>query len=313
MILAENVSKFYGAHAAVSGLNFSIAEGEVVGLLGLNGAGKTTTLRILSGLLVPTSGKISIGGLDMAENPEHVRARLGFLPETPPLYAEMTVADYLRFVARLKGLKTGVAQAVEAAMQATELSGVGDVVIGTLSHGFHKRIGIAQAIVHRPSLILLDEPTSGLDPIQLVHMRQLIRGLRGHNTIIVSSHVLSEIEQMCDRIFVLRDGHIEAEGTARELALRVAAATAVKLEVRGSPHDLEQLLRQAAFVAHYNIESASGGLVVAVVELQGDAREALAQSVVAAGMGLRRLERVQLELENIFLKLATGSAAPSAA
>lgn len=314
MIVAEHVTKYYGAHAAVDDLSFAVGEGEVVGLLGLNGAGKTTTLRLLSGLLMPTSGRVLIGGLDMAEDPEAARARIGFLPETPPLYLEMTVRDFLVFVARIKGVRRTLDACLAEALAATDLVEVQNEPIGTLSHGYHRRVGIAQAIIHRPNLILLDEPTSGLDPVQVVHMRKLIRGLRGKNTIMVSSHILGEIHQMCDRIFVLQDGRIAAEGSEEQLAGRVASTTRVSVEIRGDRHALALALGQAARVAHHTIDRESQGITYATVELETDSREELARTLIQAGLGLRRLERVRLELESIFLKLTAGDGpAPSPA
>ena len=309
MIVVENVSKYYGAHAAVSDLSFTIGEGQVVGLLGLNGAGKTTTLRILSGSLMPTSGRVRIDGLDMTQDPDAVRARLGFLPETPPLYTEMTVEGFLTFVARIKGVRSNLAGALDQAMKATDLLDVRDERISSLSHGYHRRLGIAQAIIHNPKLILLDEPTSGLDPVQVVHMRQLIRNLRGKNTILVSSHILGEIHELCDRIFVLQDGRIAAEGTEEELAGRVASTTKVSLEVRGDRAALAAALAKAAKVARHSIDREAQGITYATVELESDSREDLARTLVQAGLGLRRLERVKLELEGIFLKL-TGESKP---
>lgn len=310
MIVVSNVSKYYGAHAAVSDLSFSIDAGQVVGLLGLNGAGKTTTLRILSGLLIPTSGSVHIAGLNMAEEPDAIRSQLGFLPETPPLYPEMTVAAFLTFVARIKGVGRDVAKALELALVDTDLVDVRNERISTLSHGYHRRIGIAQAIIHRPKFVLLDEPTSGLDPVQVVHMRRLIRNLRGKNTILVSSHILGEIHQLCDRIFVLQEGRIAAEGTEEELAGRVATTTKVSVEIRGDRHALAHALAKAAQVARHTIEREAQGITYATVELESDVREDLARTLIQSGLGLRRLERVRLELESIFLKLTGGERAP---
>ena len=303
MIVVEDVSKYYGAHAAVSNLSFRIGEGEVAGLLGLNGAGKTTTLRILSGLLVPTSGVVEVNGINMADRPEQVRACLGFLPETPPVYGEMTVAKYLAFVARIKGIRGALDGALADALEATDLRDVRNERINTLSHGYHRRVGIAQAIIHKPKLILMDEPTSGLDPVQVVHMRRLIRALRGKHTILVSSHILGEIHQLCDRIFVLQNGRIAAEGTEDELARRVAGTTRIVIEVRGTSTALDETLAGITQVVSHKIIHEAEGWVTAQVELQSDVRDAVAQQLVAAGFGLRRLERVRLALENIFLEL----------
>ena len=304
IIEIDGVTKYYGAHAAVSDLSFRISPGEVVGLLGLNGAGKTTTLRILSGLLVPTSGRVTIAGIDMARDPEGVRSRIGFLPESPPLYSEMTVGAYLAFVAHIKGARGDVEHAIDETLTATDLHAVRHKVIRTLSFGFRKRVGIAQAIVNRPALLLLDEPSNGLDPIQIVHMRNVINGLRAHNTILVSSHILSEIHALCDRIFVLQDGRIAAEGSEEALAQKVAGDTKVRLEVRGDRRVLTAALDDDDHVTHHTIEREEDGVTFATVELRSDCREELAKLVVNAGLGLRRLERVRLQLEGIFLKLA---------
>jgi ABC-2 type transport system ATP-binding protein len=308
MIVCENVSKYYGAHAAVEDLTFRVAPGEVVGLLGLNGAGKTTLLRILSGLLVPTSGRVKIAGLDMAEFPEAVRGRLGFLPDTPPLYLDMSVWDYLAFVARIKGLRGPLAGPLRAVLQATDLTEVQREIIGTLSHGTRRRVGIAQALVHSPELLLFDEPTAGLDPVQIVHMRRLICGLRGSHTLLVSSHLLGEIQQMCDRIFVLHQGRMTACGDAESLAQQGAAHTTVSLEVRGSAAALSRALGRVPNVQRLRVHSEADGLVLVEVDLLADRREELAQAVVQAGLGLCRLGRVHAELESVFLQL-TGAGA----
>ena len=303
MIQAKGLTKYYGERAAVADLSFEIKEGEVVGLLGLNGAGKTTTLKILSGGLLPSSGQVRIGDLDMAQNPEAVRSRIGFLPEVPPLYPEMRVAEYLKFVANIKGMTGDVAGAVNDALAATELVERKDDRIDTLSHGFKRRVGIAHAIVHRPALILLDEPTSGLDPVQVVQMRTLIRSLGKKNTILISSHILSEITQLCDRILVLQDGRIAAEGTEEELGEKVARAARVQLEVRGERDAVVSLLKGRDEVKSHTVEREDHGVVVVNVELKGDTPEALAKALIDGGLGLRRMEPTERHLENIFLRL----------
>jgi ABC-2 type transport system ATP-binding protein len=308
MISAEHVTKFYGARAAANDLTFSIRQGEVVGLLGRNGAGKTTTLRILSGLTVPTAGRVRIDGLEMSEEPEAVRARIGFLPENPPLYPEMTIEGFLRFVAHIKGVRSGLDERLRQALAATDLSEARDERIGTLSNGFQRRVGIAQAIVHAPALVLLDEPTSSLDPVQVVHMRQLIRALAGKHTVLVSSHLLSEIEKICDRILVLDEGRIIAEGTEAELAKKLSGAVSLEVEVRGSAAALGRALGSVKAVRSHEVESEQDGVTRARVELESDAREEVARALVQAGLGLRRLERLRVELEDIFLSL-TGSGA----
>ena len=306
MIVCENVSKYYGERAAVSGISFTIQDGEVVGLLGLNGAGKTTTLRMLSGVLVPTNGRLLVDGLDLAQAPDAVRAKLGFLPEPPPLYPEMRVVDFLEFVAHIKGLAGDVSAAVHEALQACDLVEVQHQFIGTLSHGYQRRVGIAQAIVHKPALILLDEPTSGLDPVQVVQMRKLIRNLGKKHTVLVSSHILSEIQQMCDRVLLLQQGKLVADGSPQTLSQQAETVTTVTIEVRGPREALAAALAKAAQVARHTIEREDQGVTHATVELKSDTREELARVLVEAGLGLRRLERVRLELESVFMKLAAG-------
>jgi ABC-2 type transport system ATP-binding protein len=235
MIEVRQLTKYYGEHAAIRDLSFDINRGEVIGFLGLNGAGKTTTLKILGCLLLPTSGRVVVGGIDVLANPHEVRKRIGFLPDTPPVYGEMTVGGYLAFAARLRGVSAKETPArVRDAEEKTGLVDVHSELISSLSHGYQQRVGVAQAIVHRPSLLILDEPTSGLDPQQIVEMRNLIRKLRGEHTLLISSHFLSEISQTCDRLLVIRDGEIVAQGTERELAANLGTAHEIEVTVRGA-------------------------------------------------------------------------------
>ena len=310
MIVADKISKYYGSFAAISELSFSIGRNEVIGLLGLNGAGKTTTLRILSGLLVPSSGSIQVDGIDMATDPELVRSRIGFLPETPPLYPDMTVEGYLKFVARINGCHGDLDDAITAAIEAVEIADRRSARIGTLSHGYQRRVGIAHAIVHDPALILLDEPTSGLDPVQIVQMRERIRALKQRHTVIVSSHILSEMHQMCDRIFVLHEGKVVAEGTEDELAAGLSGATTIDLEVRASRSQLQSALANVVGVTSHEVTREVEGILEVVVQLDSDNREALAEALVGAGVALRRLDHSNLGLESIFLQLTGGNGSP---
>src|SRR3954453_16933214 len=237
MIQAERLTKYYGDHAAIRDLAFTIERGEVIGFLGLNGAGKSTTLKVLGCVLLPTSGRVTIDGFDVVRDPHEIPKRIGFLPDTPPLYNEMTVSAYLAFVAELRGVPFGeVAARVADVEEKTGLRQVHDQIIGTLSHGYRQRVGLAQAIVHNPQLLILDEPTSGLDPVQIVEMRNLIRNLRGAHTPLLSSHNLPEIHQTCDRLLVIQNGEIVAQDTEEDLAKRLGGASggAIELEITGA-------------------------------------------------------------------------------
>src|SRR5262245_40503596 len=239
LVEASDLYKYYGRARALGPVSLSIKEGEVIGLLGLNGAGKTTALRILACDLMPSSGTVRVDGIDIADDPRAVRAKVGYLPDRPPLYPDMTVHEYLVFAARLRG--HGGRQAdlrARATEDATQLTSVADQMIGALSHGFRQRVGIAQAIVHDPKIVILDEPISGLDPIQIVEMRQLLLSLRESHTILLSSHILSEISQTCDRLFVIRAGCIVDAGTEAELSSRLISGTRLELTVRASAEDL---------------------------------------------------------------------------
>lgn len=308
MISVERVSKYYGAHAAVADLSFDIGQGECVGFLGLNGAGKTTTLRLLSCLTLPTRGRIAIGGLDAETHPHHIRRSIGFLPDRPPLYPEMTVADYVRYAGRLRQMSgPEVTRRLPQVLGAAGLEVVADQVIGTLSHGYQQRVGIAQAIVHGPKLLVLDEPINGLDPVQIVEMRALIRRLRGEHTILLSTHILSEIEQTCDRILMLHQGRLAAAGTEAEIRARLGAEVAVALTVAGADvSSLEQLVRAVPGVTGCELR-AEGECTFKVLATR-DVRADLARVIVQAGFDLLSLERADAGLERVFLDLSTEGA-----
>jgi ABC-type multidrug transport system ATPase subunit len=210
VIEIQELYKYYGDQRAIGPLTTNIERGEIIGLLGLNGAGKTTTLRILACDLLPTSGSVKVAGVDVVERPDEVKSKVGYLPDRPPLYEDLSVRDYLTFAARLRGVPADkTAKLVAEAVELTELGDVSKKIIGSLSHGYKQRVGIAQAIVHAPELVVLDEPISGLDPVQIVEMRELVKNLKGEHTVVLSSHILSEISETCDRILVINSGKIE--------------------------------------------------------------------------------------------------------
>ncbi len=313
MIVVENVSKYYGAQRAVADLSFEIREGECVGFLGLNGAGKSTTLRLLSCLLLPTSGRISVRGLDVVENPHAIRKLIGYLPDVPPLYPEMTVSEYLRFAGSLRGLSgSELKSRFTRVLRQCNVEEVADNPISTLSHGYRQRVGIAQAIIHGPSLLILDEPIQGLDPVQIVDMRNLIASLRGEHTILLSTHILTEIEQTCDRILMMDRGRIAAEGSEEELAARLTRGLRLELEIAGEEAALRNALAQLSVVSELEVKRTAQGTLKATLRADEAAREKVSRAVVQAGLGLLGMQTRSTGLEAIFLELsgARGAAAP---
>ena len=303
MIVVDNVSKYYGAHCAVRELSFEIAQGECIGFLGLNGAGKSTTLRLLSCLLLPTSGRITVRGLDVVENPHEIRKLIGYLPDTPPLYGEMTVTEYLAFAGQLRGLEGAELEA--RAKKAIEQCALGEVQrapIGTLSHGYRQRVGIAQAIIHGPALLILDEPIQGLDPVQIVEMRNMIASLRGDHTILLSTHILSEIERTCDRILMMHEGRIAAQGSEDELAARLTQARSLQLEVRGEEAALCAAL--SGLGEALAVKRTERGTLEVTLRADDAAREKIAAAVVGAGLGLLSMQATDTDLESIFLSVS---------
>lgn len=313
MIEITQLYKYYGERRAIGPLSCSIAAGEIVGLLGLNGAGKTTTLRILACDLLPSAGTVTIDGLDVVERPHEVRARIGYLPDTPPLYAEMTVHAYLHFAARLRGMSRADAERrVPEVEDQTELGAAAAEPISSLSHGFKQRVGIAQAIVHRPKLLVFDEPISGLDPVQIVEMRGLLRNLKGDHTIVVSSHILSEISETCDRILVIKDGQIAAAGTEAELVGQMRTGVRAVVTVRGVDEAKARSIAEkvAAVQAVQPLPPAEGGAGVLTLQIDAarDIRAELCRALVSEGVEILQIGPGDRELESVFLQLATPAA-----
>ncbi|HET9955283.1 MAG TPA: ABC transporter ATP-binding protein [Polyangiaceae bacterium] len=310
MIEIQDLYKYYGDRRAIGPLTVNIESGEIVGLLGLNGAGKTTTLRILACDLMPTSGSVKVGGHDVVAEPDAVRARTGYLPDRPPLYDDMSVVEYLGFAAQLRGVSGDqVRRRVDDVLELTELGFVRNQIIGTLSHGYRQRVGIAQAIVHRPEFVVLDEPISGLDPVQIVEMRELVRSLRGEHTVIVSSHILTEISETCDRILVISDGRIAWGGTEKQLFADFGRGMQVAITTRGAAAPrLEQLLRAVPGVSRVELVTPSepGDEVVTVLlSAEGEVRDAACRTLVQHDVAVLGVARQQ-GLENMILKLLGG-------
>lgn len=310
MIQIQDLYKYYGDRRAIGPLSIEVNQGEIVGLLGLNGAGKTTTLRVLACDLMPTSGTVKVGGFDVVANPDDVRARVGYLPDRPPLYDDMAVAEYLSFAARLRRVpKSEVERRVNDVLETTELGDVRGQMIGTLSHGYRQRVGIAQAIVHRPEFVVLDEPISGLDPVQIVEMRELVRSLRGDHTVIVSSHILSEISETCDRLLVIDNGRISWSGTEKELFAELGQGMALGVTVRGvSAERASEIVRAVPAVQDVEAVAASepgDGIVSLQISAKSDVRDAVCRALVGADVSVLELVRRQ-GLESMVLKLLGG-------
>jgi ABC-2 type transport system ATP-binding protein len=310
MIEVQSLSRFYGSHRAVDNVSFSIAENTVVGVLGLNGAGKTTTLKVIAGLLQPSSGTVKIDGVDLTEAPVSFRQRISFLPETPPLYTEMTVTSYLRYLGELRGMaRRDLDGRLPEVIARCQLAGQTHRVIEELSHGYRKRVGIAQAIIHRPRVVILDEPISGLDPVQIVEMRKVIRSLGDEATVLVSSHILPEVSETCHRILVLRKGRLIADGTEEQLSERFQGGSVIRITVAGESEKVVRTLQGVASVKSVTAQGGRPDRPVFLVEMTGDHRENVDAALVSAGLGLRRLDDMGGELEDIFMGLNQEGAA----
>jgi ABC-2 type transport system ATP-binding protein len=314
VIEIRDLYKYYGEQRALGPMSVEINQGEIIGLLGENGAGKTTALRILACDLLPSAGTVKVEGIDVVERPEEVRERMGYLPDVPPLYGDMRVGEFLAFAARLRGVPSAdIERRVTAVEEITAIRARHDHPISTLSHGYRQRVGIAQAVIHEPKVVVLDEPISGLDPKQIVEMRQLVRQLGGKHTVIVSSHILSEISETCDRILVIQDGEIVASGTEAELSAQLLEGLRIRVTVRvpGAADDAAEARAKAILtgvdgvvgVEATTTPEAGEGLACFRIETKTDVRAHLVKAVVGAGLDLLELSRQDQQLESVFLRL----------
>lgn len=312
MIEVDHLTKSYGKNVAVNDISFTVGKGEILGFLGPNGAGKTTTMRILTGYLPATTGSARIAGFDVFEQSMEVRRRIGYLPENPPLYPDMRVQAYLEFVGRIKGVSAAdIPNRVDRAMEMTNLTDRRAELIKRLSRGFKQRVGIAQAVVHNPDVVILDEPTVGLDPKQIIEVRKLIKGLAGEHTIILSTHILPEASQTCDRVVIINRGRIAAVDTPENLTTQLKGSERVQMEVRGEEETLRDAIEQVDGVTKIEVEALEGrDCFKALVESESgtDLRSKLASAVVGKGLELLELKAVSLSLEDIFLQLTTEEA-----
>jgi ABC-2 type transport system ATP-binding protein len=316
MIKVEGLTKRYARNIAVDNISFEVGKGQIVGFLGPNGAGKTTTMRVLTCFLPPTSGRANVAGYDVIDQPLEVKKRIGYLPETPPLYPEMEVAEYLTFVGRLKGIAGNeIKRRVDESCEQCAVADVKKKLIGKLSKGYRQRVGLAQAIIHNPDVLILDEPTSGLDPKQIIETRELIRRLAGSHTIILSTHILSEVEHSCERVIIISQGKLVATDSVANLTNRLRGAEAVAVEIESDgqtvPIDVQGRLEQVSGVSRViSKEPRNGRWLFEVESVQGRSiRADLARAVVGAGWNLTELRAVGFSLEDIFLQLTAAEKA----
>ena len=305
MIQVNGLTKDYGARRAIDNLTFDAEQGEIVGFLGPNGAGKTTTMRILTGYMPPTDGTATVAGYDIVGESLEVRKRVGYLPETVPLYNDMTAMEYLKFMADLRRIPDPEGRAYET-LESVNLKERSDSYIGTFSKGMRQRVGLAQALIHRPEVLILDEPTIGLDPAQVVEIRNVIREIGKDRTVLLSTHILSEAQQICDRVLIINKGKIVTEDTPENLQSRLVGAQRVVLRVRGDSDGLSSKISKVKGVR--SIESKSDGSVEFEFDAGADARPQVAKAVVQAGYELLEMRPVGLSLEEIFLELTRDNA-----
>jgi gliding motility-associated transport system ATP-binding protein len=308
MIEVQQLTKRYGPTLAVSDISFDAKDGEILGFLGPNGAGKTTTMRILTGYLPPTAGTARVAGFDVVEQPLEVKKRVGYLPELPPVYTDMTVAEYLNFVAKIKGVARGdVKRRVAEISERCAVDNVQHRQIGKLSKGYRQRVGLAQALIHQPEVLVLDEPTAGLDPKQIIETRELIRGLAGHHTVILSTHILPEVSKTCERVVVINAGKVVAEGKPEELTRRLQGFETVLVTAEGPAGTMKEKLERVSGVNLVELQGDQDGRATFEVHAEKgrDVRAELARAVVESQWRLYELRASGMSLEDIFLKLTT--------
>ncbi|HEX6217092.1 MAG TPA: ABC transporter ATP-binding protein [Vicinamibacterales bacterium] len=305
MIEVQNLSKHYGPVKAVDDVSFRAEAGEILGFLGPNGAGKTTTMRIITGYMPASGGKASVAGFDVFDQPLEAKRRTGYLPETPPLYPDMTVREYLNFVARIKGVRKDIKSAVDAVMKKTWVSDMANRHCSKLSKGYKQRVGLAQALIHSPDVLVLDEPTAGLDPKQIIETRQLIRELAGSHTIVLSTHILPEVAQTCQKVVIINKGKVVAIDTPDALTERLHGAQTLFVQTQGPTEDIRCALLALPGVVNVSLADTPPGSFHVDSEKGLDIRRDVAAEIVRGGWGLLELRPMRLSLEDIFLSLTT--------
>jgi ABC-2 type transport system ATP-binding protein len=308
VIEVQHLTKRYGPVTAVHDISFRVERGEILGFLGPNGAGKTTTMRILTGYMPATEGKAIVAGFDVFDQPIEAKRRTGYLPEAPPLYPDMTVLEYLDFVAKIKGIPSGERRArIQAVMERTRIADVSHRLCGKLSKGYKQRVGLAQALIHNPDVLILDEPTAGLDPKQIIETRELIKELAGDHTIILSTHILPEVAQTCQRVVIINKGRVVAVDTPDNLTARLRGSETMYLQVDASGADAAASLTRVPGVTRVVEADRRDGMVGLEVDSESgrDVRRDLARAVVNSGWGLLEMRPMRMSLEDVFLSLTT--------
>ncbi|MBI4263877.1 MAG: ABC transporter ATP-binding protein [Acidobacteria bacterium] len=314
MIEVQHLTKRYGPVTAVDDVSFRVERGEIFGFLGPNGAGKTTTMRVLTGYMPPTEGRAIVAGYDVLDHPIEAKRRTGYLPETPPLYPEMTVRDYLTFVAKIKGVPRKERRVrVDASMERARVADMANRHCGKLSKGYRQRVGLAQALLHNPEVLILDEPTAGLDPKQIIETRELIKQLGGDHTVILSTHILPEVGQTCQRVVIINKGRVVAVDSPENLTSRLRGSETMYVQVDATSEDTKRALEAIPGVTQVSLADTRGTVNSFEVSSEAgrDVRRELAAAVVTRGWGLLELRPLRMSLEEIFLHLTTDeSAAP---
>ena len=307
MIQATGLTHFYGPRPAIDDVNFTVEKGEILGFLGPNGAGKTTTMRILTGFMPPTRGKVTVDGYDVVEQSLEVRRKIGYLPETVPLYTDMTVSSYLKYMGTLRAMPSKeIKRRIGEVVDVCRLGDYHKTIIGKLSKGFRQRVGVAQAILHEPEVLVLDEPTIGIDPIQVVETRRLIQDLGKSQTVVLSSHILPEVSMICERVMIINEGKIVAEDTPANLAQRLEGVNRMEIEIGGPANEVMAALQRVEGVTDVSHRSAQGKEFYTVQVRGGqDLRDEISRAVVSSGWSLLSMQSVGMSLEDIFLKLTT--------
>ncbi len=309
MIEVKNLTRYYGSKPAIMDVTFDVEKGEVLGFLGPNAAGKTTTMRIITCYMPATSGTVKVAGFDVFEDSLEVRKRIGYLPEHPPLYPEMIVESYLDFVAKIKGVEPRERKkSIDRVVDLTSIEEVRNTVIGKLSKGYRQRVGLAQALIHDPEVLILDEPTVGLDPKQIIEVRKLIKELGNEHTIILSTHILPEVSQTCDRVLIINEGKVVAEDAPENLSERLQNKEKIYVQIDVPPDSAIPVFQNIEGVQHVSLEKTSGnnfyGYLIESTR-QKDVRKEVANAVVQNGWGLYELRPMGLSLEEVFLRLTT--------